>query len=105
MLCSACRISPEHWRNGSRPRWATPPQSSMSATASPSSSFPARLPAECWRSSAASTCTSTPATLWLEPDGASFGLAVPLTFAQSFVHHLLAASAETGFEVLRAAED
>jgi heterotetrameric sarcosine oxidase gamma subunit len=46
-----------------------------------------------------------PGLLWLEPDGATFGLAVPLTFAQSFVHHLLAAAAETGCEVLPASKD
>jgi heterotetrameric sarcosine oxidase gamma subunit len=44
-------------------------------------------------------------TLWQIDDGPTFGLAVPRTFAQSFVHFLLAASAETGCEILPASED
>jgi sarcosine oxidase subunit gamma len=46
-----------------------------------------------------------PAMLWQIDDIPSFGLAVPLTFAQSFAHFLLAASAETGCEILPASED
>lgn len=56
-----------------------------------------------------------PVTLWREDAGeddaaghegrAVFALAAPLGFAQSFVHFLLAASAETGCEVLPAAKD
>jgi heterotetrameric sarcosine oxidase gamma subunit len=46
-----------------------------------------------------------PVTLW-QIDGAStFGLAVPVTFAQGFVHFLLAASAETGCIILPASKD
>jgi methylglutamate dehydrogenase subunit D len=40
-----------------------------------------------------------PATIWLIRDTPSFRLAVPLTLAQSFVHQLLEASAETGCDI------
>ncbi len=46
-----------------------------------------------------------PATLWQIDDAPTFGLAVPLTFAHSFVHFLLAASAETGCILLPASKD
>ena len=41
-----------------------------------------------------------PATIWRTGDRPCFGLAVPLTFAQSFAHFLLASAAEAGCEVL-----
>ncbi len=46
-----------------------------------------------------------PVTLWQVDERPTFRLAVPLTFSQSFVHVLLAASAETGCEILPAAKD
>jgi methylglutamate dehydrogenase subunit C len=46
-----------------------------------------------------------PATLWQIDDAPTFGLAVPVTFAHSFVHFLLAASAETGCTILPASKD
>jgi heterotetrameric sarcosine oxidase gamma subunit len=46
-----------------------------------------------------------PAILWQIDDAPTFGLAVPLTFAHSFVQCLLAASAETGCILLPAAKD
>jgi sarcosine oxidase subunit gamma len=44
-----------------------------------------------------------PATLWQIDEVPSFSLAVPVTFAQSFAHFLLAASAECGCIVTPAA--
>jgi sarcosine oxidase, subunit gamma len=46
-----------------------------------------------------------PATLWRIDDAPTFGLAVPVTLAHSFVHFLLAASAETGCTILPASKD
>lgn len=46
-----------------------------------------------------------PCAIWRLCEDRSFGLALPVTFAHSFVHFLLAATAETGCEVLPASED
>lgn len=42
-----------------------------------------------------------PAMLWQIDDQPTFGLAVPITFAQSFVDFLLAAAAETGCTIAK----
>lgn len=46
-----------------------------------------------------------PITLWQVDAIPTFALAAPLTFAQSFAHFLLAASAETGCAILPASRD
>lgn len=46
-----------------------------------------------------------PVTLWQVDAQPTFALAVPMTFAQSFVHFLLAASAESGCTILPASRD
>jgi methylglutamate dehydrogenase subunit C len=46
-----------------------------------------------------------PAILWQRDEVPTFGLAVPLTFAKSFVHFLRTASMETGCVVMPFSED
>jgi sarcosine oxidase subunit alpha len=50
--------------------------------------------------SARTITAQIPTMIWRIDDTPSFGLAVPLTFAQSFAHILLAAASEAGCEVL-----
>jgi sarcosine oxidase subunit gamma len=59
------------------------------------------LPGHCARTIIAQVTV----TLWQVDRRPTFRLAVPLTFAQTFLHFLLAASAETGCEILPAAKD